>query len=171
MAITNAHRKLHAERAAKIRADREQFIDSALADIEAEEAEYIEGIEEEEAPAPRSIVKGVYKTRYAERAAEKGLKSKAAKRSCCDWLALQLAKLVNNDDKRQSLNVPALERLLEANGIRHEAWKREGNGWQGRLRMSGRLALQAEVADAGELVLPDGKTIRAPKSWCERVQR
>lgn len=119
----------------------------------------------------RSIVGATYKERYAARAAEKGRKDKAAKRSCCDWLADQLAKLVLNEDKKRSLNVDAFEQLLEANAIRHEAWKREGKGWQGRFRMSGRLALQREVAESGVLVTADGEEIRAPKAWCDHIRR
>lgn len=116
---------------------------------------------------PGSVVSSNYKRRYAERAAAKktrGMSKKAASRSCGDWLAVQIAK--HTLDEKDKLIVEALEDLLDANGVAHSHWNRTTKGWQGRLRMTGRLALQRVVAEAdGELVLPDGSTEKAPRSW------
>lgn len=122
---------------------------------------------------PNSVVKGTYKVRYAQRAIDmarkpKGVSLKALKRMTGDWLAIELAKLTLDD--KAKLVVPAFEAILEANGIAHAHWNRTTKGWQGRLRMTGRLALQRVVAEDGELVLPDGATIAAPRSWVAKHQ-
>ena len=93
----------------------------------------------------------------------KGVSRKALARSNGDWLAIELAKLVL--DERSKLVVARYEAILDANGVPHAKYKREGKGWEGRLRMSTRLALQRVVAEDGELVLPDGATIAAPRAW------
>lgn len=115
-----------------------------------------------------SVVKGEYKRRYAEREAAmvrrpKGVSRKALARSNGDWLAVELAKLVL--DERSRLVVAKYEAILDANGVPHAQYRREGKGWEGRLRMSTRLALQRVVAEDGELVLPDGAAIVAPRAW------
>lgn len=128
-------------------------------------------VDVEEEHTPNSVVKGEYKRKYAERAVAmarkpKGVPLKALKRSNTDWLAIELAK--RTLDEKAKLVVPSLEAILDANGIRHSHWNRTTKGWQGRLRMTGRLALQRVVAEDGELVLPDGSTIPAPKAWCAK---
>lgn len=127
----------------------------------------------EETPVRHSVVKDTYKARYAERAAtargKKGVSDKAKKRSCCDWLALELA--ARTLDEKSVLVVPQFEAILDANGIEHGHWNRTTKGWQGRLRMTGRLALQRVVAECGELALPDGSAVKAPKAWCDRTLR
>ena len=117
---------------------------------------------------PKSVVQSSYKRKYAEREAAmvrrpKGVSRKALARSSGDWLALELAKLVL--DERSNLVVSAFEAVLDANGVLHAHWNRTTKGWQGRLRMTGRLALQRVVAEDGELVLPSGETIAAPRAW------
>lgn len=130
-------------------------------------------IEHDEAEAvdtrSNSVVKSTYKTKYAERAAHgirnsKGIAKVALKRSTNDALALELAR--RTLDSKGVLNVAAFEAILDANGVKHSHWNRTTRGWQGRLRMTGRLALQRVVAEHdGELVLPDGETVHMPKSW------
>lgn len=88
---------------------------------------------------------------------------KALKRSTSDWLAIELAR--RTLDEKAVLSVPAFTAILDANGVKHAHWNRTTKGWQGRLRMTGRLALQRVVAEAGELALPDGSAIPAPKNW------
>lgn len=129
-------------------------------ELEAEAAAAIE--------TARSVVKSTYKRRYAEREAAmqrrpKGVSRKALARSNADWLAVELAKLTL--DEKSRIVVPAFEAILDANGVAHAHWNRTTKGWQGRLRMTGRLALQRVVAEAGELALPDGSTVAAPRSW------
>lgn len=139
----------------------QHFID--LAQMEAEDGA-------EEAVRGRSVVAAAYKAKYAERAAAmarkpKDVAAKALKRSCCDWLAIELARRVLTQDKKPALLVAALEAILDANGVKHSHWNRTTPGWQGRLRMTGRLALQRVVAEAGELAIPGEAAIPAPKNW------
>ena len=117
-----------------------------------------------------SVVKGAYKAKYAERALAmtrkpKDVALKALKRSCADWLAIELARRTLTEGKKPQLIVDAFEAILDANGVPHRHWNRTTKGWQGRLRMTGRLALQRVVAEAGELALADGSTLPAPKVW------
>lgn len=118
----------------------------------------------------RSVVKGSYKVAYAERVkagakGKKGVSKKVQARCCGDWLALELAARTT-DPKTGAINVSAFEAILSANGVAHEHWNRTTKGWQGRLRMTGRLALQKVVAEAdGELELPEGARVVAPRSW------
>lgn len=120
---------------------------------------------------PRSVVAPGYKLRYAQREAAmqrrpKGVPRKALARCNGDWLAIELAKLTL--DPKAKLVIGTYIAILDANGVEHARYKREGNGWQGRLRMSTRLALQRVVAAAGSLALPDGSSIEAPRAWCAK---
>lgn len=117
---------------------------------------------------PRSVVKSTYKAKYAQREAAmqrrpKGISRKALARSTGDWLALELAKLTL--DEKSRLVVSSFEAVLDANGVAHAHWNRTTKGWQGRLRMTGRLALQRVVAEAGSLAVPGGEALVAPRSW------
>jgi len=111
----------------------------------------------------RSVVGRKYKVRYANRASASGLKRKAAQRSAWDWLAQTLAGEVL--DERDHLVVEKLLAVLDANGVDHSRWTNRSKGWEGRLRMTGRLALQRVVAETGTLSLPDGETLEAPAEW------
>jgi hypothetical protein len=122
---------------------------------------------------PKSVVRSGYKAKYAEREAAmqrrpKGVSRKALARSSGDWLAIELAKLVL--DEKSRLVIASYEAILDANGVPHAQYSRDTKGWQGRLRMSTRLALQRVVAEDGELVLPDGATIAAPRAWVAKHQ-
>lgn len=111
-----------------------------------------------------SVVKTGYKKLYAARAAESGA-GKVAQRSCWDWLAQQLAGEVLVDGKFVEQR---FRDLLDANGIRHEHWgtgEKRTKGWEGRLRMTGRLALQKVVAKNGHLKTPDGEELPAPEEF------
>ena len=114
-----------------------------------------------------SVVKGAYKARYAARAAEAGL-GRTAQRSCWDWLAQTLAGEVLDGTK---LDVEKFQRLLEANGVDHSRWTNRSKGWEGRLRMTGRLALQRIVAEAGILRTADGEELEAPAEWVAKFAR
>jgi len=61
--------------------------------------------------------------------------------------------------------VAKFQRLLEANGVDHSRWTNRSKGWEGRLRMTGRLALQRIVAEAGILKTADGEELEAPAEW------
>ena len=61
-------------------------------------------------------------------------------------------------DDSGKLVVSEWERFLDQNGVRHEGWKRTGNGWEGRLRMSGSVVLR-NMAKRGEPVFFDGVAV------------
>lgn len=146
--------------------DDEDFVDLEQMERE-DEADDTPGEDEDR---PNSVVKGAYKAKYRIRAREmarkpKGVAQKALERSCGDWLAIELAKRTLTEGKKPALIVPAFEAILDANGVEHRHWNRTTPGWQGRLRMTGRLALQRVVAEAGELAIPGEGTIAPPKVW------
>jgi len=117
-----------------------------------------------------SVVKGAYKKKYAARAAEAGIKSKVAQRSCWDWLAQELAAEALTNGK---LDEARFRALLDANGIRHEHWatgEKRTKGWEGRLRMTGRLALQKVVAEQGHLKTAEGAELEAPADWVAKFK-
>ena len=119
---------------------------------------------ETEDQRPNSVVRHTYKARYAEKPA-RGLSKKAGKRTCGDWLAVQIGQLCLTESDQ--LDVAKFDALLDANGIeRHHKWNRTTKGWQGRLRMSGRMVLARVVAEAnGELVVPGEANRQAPRAW------
>ena len=90
--------------------------------------------QKDERPQTRSVVAQTYKREYQHN----GTKG----RGCGDALYDALVLFLNAEGK---LDVSAFEALLTENGVRHEAWKREGNGWQGRFRMSGSVALRSKM--------------------------
>lgn len=121
----------------------------------------------------RSVVKPTYKIAYAQRVLDgargkKGVSKKAQARSCGDWLALELAALTLDDKNR--LDVAAFCAILTANGIKHDQWNTTTKGWQGRFRMTGRLALQRAVAAEEQLYVPNAEPIKAPRSWVAKHQ-
>jgi hypothetical protein len=126
--------------------------------IAAQPIEAIVAIGEEE-PERKSggIVKGKYKARYAARGNPRG---------CNDWLQNTLAPLTLNEFGK--LRVAEFEAILDANGVKHAHWNRTTNGWQGRLRMSGGIALRTKVAEQYGLMLPDGELIEAPVEFCDK---
>lgn len=119
----------------------------------------------------RSVVKSTYKLAYAMKVAngargKKGVSKKAQARSCGDWLALELGARIL-DDKNQ-LQLDAFTAILDANGVDHSRWTNRSKGWQGRFRMTARLALQKVVANEEALMLADGTSVKAPGSWVAR---
>jgi hypothetical protein len=108
-----------------------------------------------------SVVRGTYKHRYAERAASAGL-GKVAQRSCWDWLAQELAAECLDGSK---ISIDRFLALLDANGVDHSRWTNRNKGWEGRLRMTGRLALQKVVAANGYLKTAEGAKLEAPADW------
>lgn len=115
-----------------------------------------------------SVVRATYKVAYRAKAdamarRPKAVPLKALRRMSGDWLAIELAKLTL--DPKAHLVVAQFEAVLDANGIDHGKWNRTSKGWQGRLRMTGRLALERVVAAEGALVVPGGATIPAPRAW------
>lgn len=97
--------------------------------------------------ASRSVVSEAKKKEYAAN----GTKG----RGCGDDLWEFCLRFLGDDGK---LLVAAWEAFLTENGIRHEHWRREGNGWQGRLRMSGSVSLRAK-AKRGEAIVFGGAVV------------
>jgi hypothetical protein len=111
----------------------------------------------------RSVVATHYKARYAERAVAAGTKRKAAQRSAWDWLAQTIAGECLGEKDR--IDIARFLALLDANGVDHSRWQNRSKGWEGRLRMTGRLALQRVVAENGVLATADGEELEAPAEW------
>lgn len=167
-------------------------IDEALAEIEADkepaedeskmepgqqlsehESEVEEGAEEEP-KEPNSIVKDKFKNRYIENAVINGVAHKAAKRSNWDWLSQQIAGYCLNE--KHSINMDKFVALLDTNGIDHSRWTNRNRGWEGRFRMTGRVALQKVVAESGWLKFPDSDEASdihelAPPEWRARYKK
>jgi hypothetical protein len=128
---------------------------------------------EEEKHDRISVVKDRFKKRYVQNAIESGATHKAAKRSNWDWLAQQIAAFCLDD--KGKIDIRAFVALLNQNEVDHSRWTNRNRGWEGRFRMTGRVALQKRVATTGLLFLPGDTgdngsvtTVEAPAEWCER---
>ena len=114
--------------------------------------------EEEEGKDGGSVVASKYRTKYKE---------EGHPNHCGDWLA----NLLNNycvGDKNTDL--VAFEQICSMNGVDTGKYKREGVGWQGRIRMTGRNLLAKRVFQTGKIIVPEldgGATmeIAAPADW------
>jgi hypothetical protein len=113
-----------------------------------------------------SVVRPKYKHRYAERAKEAGL-GKRAQRSAWDWLAQKLADECL--DSKAKISIEKFTRILELNGVDHSRWTNRSKGWEGRFRMTGRLALQRIVAETGVLKV-EGDEFDAPGEWVAKYK-
>ena len=109
---------------------------------------------EEDNKKPNSVVAVKFKEKYLANAREKGIPGKAAKRSNWDWLAENLAKLCLDD--KHKISISKFVEVLDANGVDHSKWANRNKGWEGRFRMTGRVALQKVVANSGVLKTPEG---------------
>jgi hypothetical protein len=109
---------------------------------------------DEEPSEKNSIVKPKFKHKYIENAKAIGAVGKAAKRSNWDWLSQQLATYCLND--KGKIDIGAFTDVLDANGVDHSRWTNRNKGWEGRFRMTGRVALQKTVANAGVMKWPNG---------------
>jgi len=114
-----------------------------------------------------TVVAAKYKDKYIANAQANGHNHKAAKRSNWDWLSQQIASVCLNE--KGKINIDDFLTLLEANEIDHAKWSNRNKGWEGRLRMTGRVALQKVVANRGELYLPEGP-VTAPAEWAEKYK-
>jgi hypothetical protein len=128
----------------------------------------MEGDEEPEEKVVNSIVKPKYKDKYIENAKALGAKGKAARRSNWDWLSQMLATYCLSD--KGKIDIGAFTDVLDANGVDHSRWVNRTKGWEGRFRMTGRVALQRKVADSGRLVWPDGTELVVPVDFVEKFK-
>ena len=146
----------------------EASIDAPVVEAPIEQEAVVEPVEidaevQEDIAKARSVVKSAYKAKYAQKAAGAGIKRKAAQRSTWDWLAQNIAGECL--DEKDHIDIDRFLALLDANGVDHSRWTNRNKGWEGRLRMTGRLALQKVVAEATMLKTPDGEEIEAPAKW------
>jgi hypothetical protein len=90
--------------------------------------------------AEKSVVKAEYRARYAEA---------GHPAHCGD----ELAVLINNLClAKAGFDIPRFEAICAANGVDLSKYNRTTNGWQGRLRMTGRNVLAGKVFAAGGVV-------------------
>ena len=114
-----------------------------------------------------SVVKRDYKIKYKLRAKANGIKGKAAKRSTWDWIAQRMAEQTLT--KKSKTDVPALYDFLHVNEVDTSRWTNQSKGWEGRLRMTGGLALRRIVAERGTLFLRDGTELEVPQDELDRL--
>jgi hypothetical protein len=136
-------------------------------ELEATEGEPFVG-DDEEPKVVNSIVKDKFKEKYIANAIAMGETKKAAKRSNWDWLAQQLAAACLSE--KGKIEIGAFKDILDANGVDHSRWTNQNKGWEGRFRMTGRVALQKVVANAGALVTAGGTVIEAPAEFVEKYK-
>jgi hypothetical protein len=92
-----------------------------------------------------SVVKEEYRARYAEM---------GHPTHCGDWLAEFLNdQCIVGEGKETDL--ARFEAICNANGVSLAKYNRTTNGWQGRLRMTGRNLLKAVVVRTGFILVPN----------------
>jgi hypothetical protein len=130
--------------------------DDEEADAETE-AEVAEEIEEEDGKSG-SVVNEKYRIIYKETGRD-GVGSG-------DWLDNLLAEHTAN---KAGTNIELFEQICAANGVDTAKYRHYGNGWQGRLRMTGRNLLAKAIWIAnGKLRMPEGMSpaeYTAPADW------
>jgi hypothetical protein len=105
-----------------------------------------------------NIVKPLYRQRYARM---------GHPRHCGDELAELLNRLCLVDD---ALNLEVFEAIMDINGVDISMYNRTRQGWEGRLRMTGRNKLAAVVrAHDGQVKMPphisDGAVYQLSDEW------
>jgi len=110
------------------------------AGVEVDEDADEDGGEGDVEEAEKSVVKAEYRARYAEA---------GHPAHCGDELAI----LINNLClAKAGFDIPRFEAICAANGVDLSKYNRTTNGWQGRLRMTGRNVLAGKVFAAGGVV-------------------
>jgi len=122
---------------------------------------------EEEAKLPNSVVAEKFKLKYIEQAKANGHAGKAAKRSSWDWLAQEIASECLKE--KEKIDIQEFMDLLELNDVDYSRWTNRNKGWEGRFRMTGRVALQKVVANSGKLKKKMSECI-PPAAWVERFK-
>ncbi|QIG66071.1 hypothetical protein PQB35_gp15 [Ochrobactrum phage vB_OspP_OH] len=118
------------------------------------------GEEQDGTPTGGSVVSARYRQRYAEL---------GHPTHCGDWLAETLNGFCTGS---AHTDLTVFEAICGENGVDTSRYKRDGIGWQGRIRMTGRNLLAKRVYTAGGILrLPvtlhqDGVTeLKAPAEW------
>jgi hypothetical protein len=122
---------------------------------------------EEEVKLPNSVVAEKFKLKYLENARAAGIAGKAAKRSNWDWLAQQIAMACLGE--KDKIRIDDFMQLLDDNGVDYSRWTNRNKGWEGRFRMTGRVALQKVVANAGVLKVGMSEVL-APFEFVEKYR-
>lgn len=146
-------------------AEQPEMTSEQAAEHSAVEAALGEGAEEEK--IPNSVVKDKFKKSYIDNAKLIGATGKAARRSNWDWLAQTIAEqcLV----EKEKIDIGRFTDLLDANGVDHSRWTNRNKGWEGRFRMTGRVALQKIVATNGVLKTMTGEVV-PPADWVAKYK-
>jgi len=195
MAKRKRKEKISDEEIAQIEADRmEAHGEAAVAEIVQPESVPVEEVAQEEAPAEEptelteedaaemaaeaeveednaknnSVVLAKFKDKYLQNARALGIKGKAAKRSNWDWLSQQIAAACLGE--KDKIRIDDFMRLLEYNGVDYSRWTNRNKGWEGRFRMTGRVALQKVVANANSLKMGDGQDVIPPPDFVARYK-
>jgi hypothetical protein len=92
-----------------------------------------------------SVVKAEYRARYAEM---------GHPTHCGDWLAEFLNDMCIPVESKET-DLVRFESICNANGVSLAKYNRTSNGWQGRLRMTGRNLLKAVVVRQMFILVPD----------------
>lgn len=103
-----------------------------------------------------SVVAQKYRAKYAEM---------GHPTHCGDWLADTLNEICLN---KAGVNLELFEAICGLNGVDTSKYKREGRGWEGRIRMTGRNMVARRVfLNDGKLILPEtlGSVKQAPAEW------
>lgn len=112
--------------------------------------------DEEEEGKGGSVVSAKYRAKYAEA---------GHPTHCGDWLAETLNEICLN---KEGVNLELFEGICKLNGVDTSKYRREGIGWQGRIRMTGRNLMSKRVfLNDGKLILPEsmGGFKQAPEEW------
>lgn len=113
--------------------------------------------EEEGGSKGGSVVSEKYRARYAEM---------GHPTHCGDWLAELLNNLCLT---KKDTDLDRFEAICAANGVDTSKYKRDGVGWQGRIRMTGRNLLAKRVYLAGGVIKTPVEgaeaEYRAPAEW------
>jgi len=115
-----------------------------------------------------SVVQAKFKDKYLNNARALGIKGKAAKRSNWDWLSQQIAAVCLGE--KDKIRIADFKALLDANGVDHSRWTNTNKGWEGRFRMTGRVALQKVVANNNALQVPTGGVLVPPPDFVARFK-
>lgn len=114
---------------------------------------------EEEEGRGGSVVAQKYRAKYAEL---------GHPTHCGDWLASLLNNLCLT---KKDTDLGRFEAICAANGVDTSKYKRDGVGWQGRIRMTGRNLLAKKVYLAGGIIKTpiEGAEpeYRAPADWMQ----
>lgn len=114
--------------------------------------------QEEEKDKGGSVVSAKYRTKYAE---------EGHPTHCGDWLAITLNNICGG---KAQTDLDLFETICKMNNVDTSKYRREGVGWQGRIRMTGRNLMAKQIfLQGGVLNVPpafgENGVFRAPADW------